>query len=51
MKTQALAILGALGLVIVLAIVLGAILAVPAMFLWNLCLVPAVPAIAEVTWL
>ena len=27
------------------------LLSYPAMLLWNLCLVPAVPALAEVGWL
>lgn len=33
------------------AIVLSAALAVPAMLLWNGCLVPAVPVLTEVSWL
>lgn len=36
---------------IVVAIVLGALMAYPAMLLWNYCLVPAIPGVAEVTWM
>lgn len=38
------------GLVVV-SLILSAIMAFPAMLLWNGCLVPAVPAITEVSWL
>ena len=34
-----------------IVIVLSAVLAVPAMLLWNGCLVPAVPVLTEVSWL
>ena len=36
---------------IVVSVVLGALLAYPAMLLWNYCLVPAIPGVMEVTWL
>jgi hypothetical protein len=36
---------------IVVLVVLGFILSYPAMLLWNSCLVPAVPALQQVSWL
>lgn len=36
---------------VVVSVALGALLAYPAMLLWNGCLVPAVPGVTEVTWL
>lgn len=44
-------VLGAVAIVLVIGIVLSILLSYPAMLLWNLCLVPAIPALAEVGWL
>ena len=41
----------AIAAVMLIAVVLSFWLSFPAMLLWNLCLVPAIPAIAEVGWL
>lgn len=38
-------------MVLIGIVVLSAVVAIPAMFLWNLYLVPAVSALAEVSWL
>jgi hypothetical protein len=38
-------------LAIVLAILLGALFALPVMWLWNACLVPAVSGISEIGFL
>lgn len=40
-----------IGMFILLVIVFGLLLSYPMMLLWNACLVPAIPAIQEVTWL
>ena len=32
-------------------VVLGVVLSLPIMLLWNYCLVPAVPIATEITWL
>lgn len=32
-------------------VVLGVVLSLPIMLLWNYCLVPAVPIAIEITWL
>lgn len=45
------AVMGVIGVFIALAIVFGLFLSYPVMLLWNACLVPAIPAIQEVTWL
>lgn len=45
------AIMAIVGAFILLAIVFGLFLSYPVMLLWNACLVPAIPAIQEVTWL
>lgn len=37
--------------VVIAGVILSALFAVPAMWLWNLCLVPAIPALTEVSWL
>ena len=47
-------ILKAMGLVVAafaLIVVFGLLLSLPVMLLWNLCLVPAIPGIAEIGWL
>lgn len=44
----------AVGLVIVafaLFVILGLLLSIPVMLLWNLCLVPAIPGVMEIGWL
>lgn len=45
--------IGAVGVVVVLAVVLGLLLAWPIMLLWNGCLVPAFAtgAVIEIGWL
>lgn len=37
-------------LVVVFAIVLGGLFALPVMWLWNGCLVPAVHGVNEISW-
>lgn len=39
------------GAALVATVILGLILSFPVMLLWNSCLVPAVPAVAEIGWL
>lgn len=34
-----------------LSVLLGLLLSVPVMLLWNWCLIPAVPAIKEIGWM
>ena len=36
---------------LLLIIIFGGLLAIPIMWLWNICLVPAVPMIQEIGWL
>lgn len=43
--------LGAIILGVVLIVVLGLILALPVMWLWNGALIPAVPFLKEIGWL
>ena len=43
-------IFGILGVVGVLCF-FGLLVSYPVMLLWNLCLVPAIPAILEISWL
>lgn len=42
---------GLMGGVIALVVVLGLILSLPVMLLWNYCLVPAIAGIHEIGWL
>lgn len=42
--------IGAL-MIVGIAVVLSALFAIPMMFLWNLCLVPAVTVLKEVSWM
>lgn len=42
---------GTISIAIIIVVVLGGLLALPVMWLWNGCLVPAIPAIVEVGWL
>jgi len=35
---------------VILVVVLGLILALPVMWLWNGCLIPAVSGLHEITW-
>lgn len=44
-------IMGTIGVALGLTIVLGAILSLPIMWLWNACLVPAVTGVNEIGWL
>lgn len=46
--TKALALLGA---VIVMIVIIGLLLSLPVMWLWNLCLVPAVAGLNEIGWM
>lgn len=39
------------GMIFVTAIVLSLLFSFPMMLLWNYCLVPAIPALAQVGWL
>lgn len=34
-----------------IAVILQLIVSYPAMLLWNYCLVPAIPSVAEVSWI
>lgn len=43
--------MAAVGFLIGVAIILSFLLSYPVMLLWNYCLVPAIPALAEVGWL
>ena len=45
------AILGAIGVAIILVVALGLIFSLPVMLLWNGCLVGAITGINEITWL
>lgn len=45
------AIIGVLGTVILVAILLGLLLSLPVMLLWNYCLQPAITGLNEITWL
>jgi hypothetical protein len=36
---------------IALVVILGLVLALPVMWLWNACLIPAVSGLHEITWL
>ena len=40
-----------IGMAILITIAVGIILSFPIMWLWNLCLVPAVPILIEINWL
>lgn len=43
--------LGYILLGIIVIVVLGLLFSLPVMFLWNLCLVPAIPGINTIGWL
>ena len=45
------AILGAIGVAIILVVALGLIFSLPVMLLWNGCLVGAIAGVNEITWL
>ena len=36
---------------IIIIVIIGLLFSLPIMLLWNACLVPAIPAIAEIGWL
>jgi hypothetical protein len=42
--------LAAVVMVLVVALILALILAFPIMWLWNLCLVPAIPMLVKITF-
>lgn len=41
----------AFSIALLIAIGIGVLLSFPIMLLWNYCLVPAAPTLAEITWL
>jgi hypothetical protein len=43
--------LALLGVVIVMIVVVGLLLSLPVMWLWNACFVPAVSGLNEIGWL
>ena len=43
--------LGLMGITLGIALILALFFALPVMWLWNTCLVPAVPGIQEISWL
>lgn len=43
--------LGALGLVLIVAIIISAVVSYPMMLLWNYCLTPAIPGLVQVGWM
>lgn len=47
-------VVSAIGAVIVgvlVILIIGALMAFPVMWLWNLCLIPAVSGVHEITWM
>lgn len=44
-------VIGVIGVVVFIYVFLGLLFAFPVMWLWNGCLVPAVPAVANIGWL
>lgn len=44
-------VIGLIGVVVFIYVFLGMLFAFPVMWLWNGCLVPAVPAVVNIGWL